>query len=375
MGFKIIKAEIRLASMITWFAGIQRKITDFVVGGKTRTKLEAVAVEMEAQDFQIYRAIKKAIAVAIYQAFNFNLRPAVRASGLVTITADPAPGQDIIIPKGTQLATIGTGTTAEKVYATTAAATIPAGETSVSVSVACVTAGTTGNTGPNTVKVSKATIAGVTAITNPAGFNNGTEVETEQARQVRFTQYISTLTRGIDDAIEYGAKTTYLTDEAGTITEQVTAALIVGPPAEGAAGAFTCYIYNGSGGASADLVTKTQQTIDGYRDANNKKVPGFKAAGVVATVTAATTLALDVTASVVAAFGSDKDALKIQVENAVSAYIQSLGLGAEFIYNEMIERIMSIAGVVDVTVTTPTENSTPLASQVIIPGDIVVAVP
>lgn len=361
--------------MITWFAGIQRTITDFVIGGKTRSKLESVAVEMESQDFQIYRAIKKAIPVSIYQAFKFTLLAAVRASGLVTITASPAPTQDILIPKGTQLATIGSNMVAEKIYATTADAIIPAGETSVSVQVACVTAGTIGNTGPNTIIVSKSTIAGVTGITNAAGLSNGAEIETEDARRVRFTQYISSLTRGIDAAIEYGARSAYLADITGAITEQVTAALVVGPPSDGAAGAFTCYIYNGSGGASSDLVAKTQQIIDGYTDPSGNKISGFKAAGIVATITAATTSALNVTASVVAAAGADKTAIQTQVEAAISSYIQSLGLGQEYIHNELIERVMAIPGVVDVTFTTPTANSTPTASQVIILGSLTVTVP
>src|SRR6266702_2487735 len=146
MSFSIIKMETRLANMVTWFAGLQNKITDFVVGGKTRTKFEAIAQEMESQDFHIYRAIIKAIRTSVYQTFDFNLEPAARAAGLVTFSASPAPASDIPIPAGTRVATVGTAAVAEIVYETTVDVTLLAGTTSINAPVSCTVAGVAGNT-------------------------------------------------------------------------------------------------------------------------------------------------------------------------------------------------------------------------------------
>ena len=136
MAFEIIKADIRVSRMVGWFTGICSTVTDLVVGSKLRTKFEAIAVEMEEQDYQFYAAVKKAIPVAVYQAFTFSLLPASKAAGAVTFTANPVPGSDINIPAGTRVATTATATIAEKVFVTVADGTILAGQATTSINVA-----------------------------------------------------------------------------------------------------------------------------------------------------------------------------------------------------------------------------------------------
>ncbi len=371
-GYQIIKAETRLATMVQWFSGVQRRVTDFIVGGKTRTKFESVAVEMEAQDYQIYRAIKKAIPVSIYQAFNFQLLPPSAASGLLLFATASANAQDVQIALGTKVATVGTQSTPETVYATTAAAVLTAGQTSVSVPIACIAPGTIGNTGPSTIVVLKTTIPGITSVSNALGLINGANLEQEAARKTRFNDFISTLSRGTEAAVIYGAKTAYLTDSNGNITEAITDARIAGPPDSGSAGAFTCYIYNGATGASSSLVTLAQQILDGYTDGNGNKVAGYKAAGIVATVAAVTTHAQDVSASVSIATGASWAQIQAQINTAISTYLQSMRIGTTFIFNDLVALIMNVSGVADVTISAPTANHTATSSQVIILGALTV---
>lgn len=361
--------------MITWFAGIQRQITDFVVGGKVRTKFEAIAVEMEAQDFQIYKAIKKAIPTSIYQAFSFNILPAVRAAGLVTFTASPAPSTDIIIPAGVQVATIASTTSAEKIYETTVAVTLPAGQSTVAAAISCTKSGSIGNTGVGTITALKSTVSGITEVSNATALTNGVDKETEDARRTRFQSFISTLTRGTDSALIYGAKSANLTDANGAITERVTAAVVVGPPASGSAGTATVYIYNGSTGASSNLIAAVQKIIDGSTDATGNMTPGYKAAGVVVTVAAATTVSQSVTATITILPGYSASAIQGASVSTISTYIQSLTMGQTLIYNELIERVMGISGVLNVSITAPNADVTATKSQVIIPGTITVTVP
>lgn len=369
MGFKIIKAETRLANMITWFAGIQNKITDFVVGGKVRSKLETVAIEMEAQDYAFYTAAAKAIPIAIYQTFGFNLLPAAKASGSVTFSSGSAAASNIIIPAGTQVATIATDTTAEIVYETTADATIPAGQSSVSVTVAAITAGTAGNTAANTITALKTTISGIASVTNPTSINNGKDQETEAERQGRFPAFIASLTRGTATALIYAAKT------ATTATETVRDAAVSGPPAVGSAGACTVYLYNGakaSPAASAALISAAQTIIDGDAASGT---PGYKAAGIVVTVSAATVQAVNVTVSVTKLSSAAAETVQTAVVAAINTYFDSMKIGSAFLLYELIERIMGTAGVYNASVTAPSADQAATDGRIYIPGTITVTVP
>lgn len=355
MAFSIIKAETRLARMIVWFGGIQQRITDFIVGGKTRTKFEAIAVEMEAQDLAFYRAVKRAIAVSVYQSFDFTLELAVRATGNVTFSSAVPAAADVLISKGTQVATVSSSTSPEKVYETTQAATLLAGQSSVAVPVACTVPGTAGNTGLGTVTVIKTTVSGIDAVTNPSAFTNGAARETEEARRIRFREYISTLAQGTDAAIEYRAKTAKLVDGDGNITEQVTQAKVVDAPAL-TAGFSDCFVFNGVGATSNDLVTETQKIVDGYVDASGKRVPGPKAAGTVCTVRKATEKTQAVTAVLSLLPGFDSAAVIAIAEAAIDAYLSGLKIGEGVVRHELVGRIMAVAGVYDVALSLPAAN-------------------
>jgi uncharacterized phage protein gp47/JayE len=368
MSFKIIKAETRLANMITWFAGIQNKITDFVVGGKARSKLETVAVEMEAQDYAFYVTTAKAIPIAIYQAFGFNLLPSVKASGSVTFSSGTPAASDILIPAGTQVATIGSSTTAEKVYETTAAATIAAGQSSVSVTVAALIAGMSGNTAANTITSLKTTISGISSITNPASISNGKDQEDEAERQARFQAFIASLTRGTAAALIYAAKM------ATTGTETVRDAAVSGPPATGSAGTCTVYLYNGakaSPAASAPLIAAAQAIIDGNATTGT---PGYKAAGVVVTVSAATVQAVTVTVSVNKLSSAVSATVQAAVTAAINTYFDSMRIGTAFLLYELIERIMGTTGVYNAAVSAPAGDQAATTGRVYIPGTITVTV-
>jgi uncharacterized phage protein gp47/JayE len=368
MAFEIIKAETIVARMIIWFGGVQNKIIDFLPGAKTRTKFEALAVEIEYQYTQFYGALKKAIATAIYTAFGFTLRPPVAASGYVTFNAAAPPTQDIPIVLGSQVSS------ATQTYVTTAAATLLSGETTVIIPVVCVTAGIVGNTDIGTINTLKTAISGVTSVANAAPLANGLDWETEDQRKNRFLKFIASLSRATDAANAYAATTARLIDGSGNITELVVDAIVVGPPVTDP-GYFTVYIWNGIGNASNELCTEAKKIIDGYMDSDNLPVAGYKAAGDVSTVTTVTTLDGDVTMIVIpAATVVDETALRTLIQTTVATYIQGLGIGQAFSLNEMIRRVKNLPGVSDFTVSAhPTE--VPTVGEIYVPGTITVDFP
>jgi hypothetical protein len=375
MSFSIIKAETRTQQMIDWFSGICQTITDFIIGSKIRSKFETLAVEMEAQDFAFYQAVKKAIPVSIYQAFIFALLSAIKASGVVTFSAAVSANY-IKIPARTQIATLATDNQPEKVYEVVADTYLTAGNTTVQVAVVAVTAGAIGNTPANTITVMKSTVSGITGITNAAALTNGLDRETEDQRKVRFQQFISTLVRATISAVEYGAKTAQLLDSNGAVTEQVILAKVIEPYIGNPslpAGSINCYIYNGSGGTSDALVAMAQQVVDGYIDGNGTTIPGYKAAGVICTVAKAVEVPTNITLTVTAESTqttAQKTAIQTSIIATLTAFIQTLGMGETLLNSKIVELAMGIDGVYNVVLTAPSADTTVADDHIITPGTI-----
>lgn len=370
MAFEIVKMETRVASMIGWFSGICKRVTDFLPGGVTRTKFEALAIEMEEQDYSVYTAIKKAIRIAVYTAFNFPLLPATKAYGMVTFSASPAPSSDILIPAGTQVSTVS-DTAPGITYATVNDTVLSAGQASVQASVLCATAGAQGNTGSGTITKIQSSINGITGVTNPSAFQSGADAETEAARAARFAKFIDSLSRGTKSAIEYGALQAALTLADGTITERVTLAKVVEP--ESPNGTISCYVFNGAGGTSNALVALAQQIIDGYEGSNSEIVEGYSVAGIECVAAAFSETLLNVTCQITSVDGYDHATLQASAVSVITSYIRSLG-NDTFIYNVLVERLMALVGVKDVSISAPSGNQSPAFNAVFIPGTITVTV-
>jgi uncharacterized phage protein gp47/JayE len=348
--------------MVSWFAGICNSVTDLVVGSKLRTKFEALAVELEEQDYQFYVALQKAIPVSIYQAFSFPLLAPVKAFGLVTFSANPAPTGNLYIPEGTK---IGTSGTPSREFVTTEPVIIPAGQTSVNANVACTIAGISGNVGAGTIVVIKTSIPRVTAVTNAAALLTGKDREKEEERRQRFQDYITTLSRGTDAAIQYGATTAALAS-GSEVVERVVSAQVNTT----AAATVSCVVYNGSTGASPELIQEATKIIDGYISESGEYVAGYKAAGVVVTVTAATVTTIPVTVSITSLV--PLATMQGIAEESILQYFSTLSVGADFISAEIVAIIMSISGVTNCEVTAPAGDTLAGAGEVFAAGAITV---
>lgn len=114
------------------------------------------------------------------------------------------------------------------------------------------------------------------------------------------------------------------------------------------------YIHNGVGGTSAGLVTAAQKIIDGYTDESNNRISGYKAAGIIATVKAATEQPQQFVVRVNWKTGYS---LTLDVKNnliaAIQRYVASLNPGQSIIYNKLIEIAMSVPGIYNCTVESP----------------------
>jgi uncharacterized phage protein gp47/JayE len=72
----------------------------------------------------------------------------------------------------------------------------------------------------------------------------------------------------------------------------------------------------------------------------------------------------DVDVSLTVTEGIDTAQLILDVDDAIVAYVNNLGVGADIILNEIIHAVMSVYGVSDCSVTDPTGNVAIATSQV-----------
>lgn len=370
MAFQIKDFSSIAASLINLIRGTSDKITDFNRGSVVRTMLEATAAELEELYLQMYIGIKEAIPVSVFQTFGFGALAAESASGVVRFSTASSPTSAIIIPAGTVVRIPSTSFT----YATLSDSSIQVGNTYVDILVAAQTAGTTGNTAAGTITELVSAISGISTVTNPAPFVNGRDAETDDERKVRFQSYIASLARGTKAAVEYGAKTAYMTDSAGVITEYVAYANVVEPWVADSAqpiGLIQCYIHNGASATSPTLVTKTQQVIDGYYDTSGTAVPGWKAAGVKCVVQAATDQPVNVTGTVVVESGFTASAVITNCTNAVKSYLQKLSVGEDVRLSELVAIIRrDVEGAFNVTLSAPTADVVIAGNVKAIPGTV-----
>jgi uncharacterized phage protein gp47/JayE len=91
-----------------------------------------------------------------------------------------------VIPIGTRVSTAATASVPAQVFATDVQATIAVGQTTVDVAATAEVAGTRGNVGAGQLIFLATPVAGVTAVTNPAGATGGADQETDAALLVRY---------------------------------------------------------------------------------------------------------------------------------------------------------------------------------------------
>ena len=361
------------ASMINMMQATQTKVTDFNVGSIVRTMLEACAAELDELYQQMLNGLLQSIPVAVYNSFSFASLPAGPASGLVTVVITPQSSVTIIA-SGTVFTAASNGNT----YAATAAVAIVPGATSATVPVAATTLGSATNIGAAAAFALSPAPIGFVSATNVYAFINGADLETAAAQLIRFNGYISALARSTNAAIVYGAKTSVLTDAAGNVIEQVASAVVVEPyltdPTVTPISSIYCYIHNGVGATSTALVAQTQAVINGYTASDGVTiVPGWKAAGVICTVAAATEQPVALTAALTAAPGYSKGLLVVQAVSVCAAYLVALPLAAPALFAILETLVMSIPGVANFVITTPTADTAARGANFkIMPGAITI---
>jgi uncharacterized phage protein gp47/JayE len=368
MAFQIKDFRSISASMVNWMKATQQKLTDFNQGSVARTLVEAPAAEIDELYQQMFIGLKEAIPVSVYNSFGFDAITELPATGLirVSVTAAAVP---ITIPAGTTFSLPFGDVT----YTSNNDVTIAPGGTYADVLVTCSVTGAAGNLLPGQSFTAEPTIGGFQSAQNLAAFISGVDTETAEARKNRFNAFIAALPRGTVAALTYGLSLVNLTDASGSQIERVASSSIVEPWVTDDTQPIAlvhCYIHNGVGGTSGDLVNRAIEVIHGYYDANGVAVPGWKAAGVKVEIYAATEVLVPVAGVLTAIAGYDKATLISQAEQVVYSYILTLPIGAAAIKSELIALVMEIDGVFNITFSDPSDDVAADQQTKLMPGAI-----
>lgn len=255
-----------------------------------------------------------------------------QATGLAIFARNSPAVATVTIPQGTTMATAD-GTV---LVATTTAATIGVGGTSVNVPVQATAVGIAGNLPAGTALTVKGLgLQGVDGITVAApGLSGGTDRETDAQLKTRYLLDLQNPRRS-------GSVSDY---QAWALTvDGVTSATVL--PRNRGAGTVDILITTSGGLPSDQLVTDTQTYIDSVKPAVDD-----------AQVVKPTAVTVNVTLALTAATGYTVAGLTDAVTAAVRGYINGLNVGDDCLVNALISKVMTVTGVVDCSLTAPAAN-------------------
>lgn len=344
--------------MINRVTALSSGLTDFNVGSKIRTILEAVGCELEEYYQALLKGLYEAIPVAVYKTFGFSRDEATTSSGYVTFTRVSGTKTEINISDGTTVAIPDT----DYQFLTVGDYTLAADEDSIDVLVCSTTTGTTNNCLTNTItEIVDFIHNDIASVTNGSAFTDGTDEETDSERKARFQQWLNTLARGTKESIEYGANQVQLTNAAGIVTEEVKSVIVWEPCIDeddaSKVGYVDVYIWNGVDGASTSLISQVKQTLHGYTDDDGNKVPGWKAAGIILSVYAVSTDTIPVTGEITLGDDYIQATVETALEDIIDGYFNDLAIGETLIWGQLYEKMMAVDGVDDLSLTAPAANT------------------
>ncbi|EBL7042083.1 hypothetical protein CJ666_21915 [Salmonella enterica] len=353
------------ASMLNYVRSTTGKVTDLQPGSVTRTIIEAPAAEIEELYVQVFNGIKEAIPVAVYNSINFPKLTPHYANGTVTVISKTKLTAPLVVPKGTEfLARDG------RIYLTVADQTWPVQDAagndilSFTFPVQSQIPGLLQNAAAGEINASQ--------FFNPGQFTfsstdmiNGADEETDSARDIRFADYIKSLSRGTEAALKYGATTAKLYDAAGNVIESVTRVSLTV-----STGTVRVNIWGSNGAPSPALVTRAQDIELGYRDSQGNIIPGYAAAGVRCQVASMASRPVNVNFTLEMFDGYALNAAIIQgVKDALTSFLYNVQAG-EIVYIDDIQNSALLVRGVKAATVDITQNLLCGDDEVLVAGNV-----
>lgn len=359
MPFQIKDFASIVAAQINHARAVTDKITDFQPGSVARTIMEAPAVEVEELYLQMFLGLRDAIPVATFKSFDFDRLPATVAHGFVSVSRTPAPTQAIAIPVGTEFAAADGRT-----YTSTEAVTWAAGASVVRVPVKYSSAGLAGNIAQGLIASSP--LFGTGFVVSNGAIDTGRDEETDAEREVRFADFVKSLSRGTVAACMYAASLSRVLDADGNMVEYVLRSGIEERP-----GVVRIFLYSSIGIPSSALLADGQLRLDGSRDdAAGTITPGFRPAGVRVDVLPMTERSVDLAISVEMFPGfALTGAVEQRLDDIFGQAVRAVQPGATLYLGTLVEMLLATPGVRSIVPAT-NENILCAVSEALLPGTL-----
>lgn len=304
-----------LNDMASWIYLSGSKLTNFTVGSVIRSILEAIAMEIEDLYYYINSKFSDLQDNSIYTSFGFKKRPAIAATGSVTIKFGQVLTQSVLIPKGS---TFYTQPLSGKVvyFQSTEDVVANVGYDTCTVPIQCTETGTIGNVPSYSITRMVNPVSYINRIYNENRFFTGLPEETKEEQQKRFGDFIDSLGKASTPSIIYGCMQ----------VDKVYGVNIL----EGI-GMIYVYAHDAYGNFNDEMKTNIENALYNY-----------KAGGIKPVVTGVIKTPIDLDIEVLVTPGYDVDTTLYQVEDEVTVYLSKLTVSKPLIRADLIRSIMEI---------------------------------
>jgi uncharacterized phage protein gp47/JayE len=207
---------------------------------------------------------------------------------------------------------------------------LQAGQTSVSVNVQAVNAGSASNVVAGALAVLASSVPGISFVTNPSPISNGVNAESDAAFRARFVTYLNTLAKATYAAVVNAAQNVQQGLQITALEYQDT----LGNPL---VGAFAIFVDDGSGAPPSGLITSVANAVNAAR-----------AFGIRAFVAGPNVTTVSISITIRVAAGYVVGTVQAAVQNAIVAVLGALLVNQTLYVSAVEGAALGVAGVVSV---------------------------
>jgi len=334
-------------NLLSLMAALNGQATDYTQGSQIRTVAETIGAVTEMQGVAGQARALQAFLYGALSLFGITPATAIAATGTVTfatslpVSGAPNAPQAIAIPANTLMQTAG-----GIKFRTLSDAILASGTSSLITGIAAVAPGALGNVAPGDITGTPLTSIGYPLyVTNTTATAGGADAGTQSSALALFATKISSLGLASPVAVANAAIGVVATGTGEIVryASNYEPWLAAGSGAGSGTAGFTLYVDNGTGGASASLLTAVRNFITGSANAGQS---GYRPAGVPWTVAAVTPVYASAVVSGtlypgLLATGSVAPA----VTSGITAYFNSIGISPAAAYQPQIAAQAADAGV------------------------------
>lgn len=351
--FTIKSFDQILKDWIAWTVAKAPQITDMTPGSVIRSFCEAGSLAMEELYVAVYLGFQRYLNNVQETVFDFHKKEGTRAIVEIVFSRS-ITSESVVIPEGVRLKT-NTGLR----FTTIESGQLNSGETSSSlIKAEAENVGAAYNVMNSSVTILEDSVPSIETVTNPSAASGGVDSESNLAYKNRFQTYIEGLGRSNIAGLSAGALS----------VEGITSVSVIElfPPVSNVN--VEIYVDDGSSnGISTDKLHEVQKVIDGD---GTEAYPGYRSAGINAVVKKPGVQTQNIEIMVTLIQNTDTDQMNTAITLAITNYVNTLGVGKNIIYNELISAVMSIYGVLDCDIIQPNANVVVPEFQVGRVGDI-----